>query len=29
MVELAKGSWWTPYPYESHDGDARSTDRTE
>ena len=26
-----QGSWWTPYPYsyESHDGDAPSTDRTE
>ena len=24
-----QGSWWTPYPYESHDGDAPSTDRKE
>ena len=23
-----QGSWWTPYPYESHDGDEPSTDRT-
>ena len=23
-----QGSWWTPYPCESHDGDAPSTDRT-
>ena len=23
-----QGSWWTPYPSESHDGDARSTERT-
>ena len=23
-----QGSWWTPYPYESHDGDAPRTDRT-
>ena len=23
-----QGSWWTPYPYESHDEDAPSTDRT-
>ena len=23
-----QGSWWTPCPYESHDGDAPSTDRT-
>ena len=22
-------SWWTPYPSESHDGDAPSTERTE
>ena len=24
-----QGSWWTPCPYESHDGDEPSTDRTE
>ena len=23
-----QGSWWTPYSYESHDGDEPSTDRT-
>ena len=23
-----QGSWWTPYPSESHDGDAPSTERT-
>ena len=23
-----QGSWWTPYSYESHDGDGPSTDRT-
>ena len=24
-----QGSWWTPYSYESHDGDEPSTDRME
>ena len=23
-----QGSWWTPYPSESHEGDAPSTERT-
>ena len=23
-----QGSWWTPYSYESHNGDEPSTDRT-
>ena len=23
-----QGSWWTPYSYESHDGDEPSTERT-
>ena len=28
MVELAVHSWWTPYPSESHDGDAPSIEWT-